>query len=243
MNAQEALIIGIAHCIVPKEEIPVGPRAILSPLIEQMLKNQKLQSLPSTIIHQSPSIVQVIIPVASEKIITPTVVAPTTTIPTTTTTMSITTTDDTIIVVPTTKTTEETQTQNIPSVIEPLLASIKAERETERIGNYVVDITTPMPSTTESLTTIRSDLVLEQMLNYTTITQATETPLTTSSTPFISTSTTEEQKTTTDSTINVSTDETYSKILNVLVSTEKTQHLLEPEEPPEYRHDDIVPNN
>lgn len=68
MEARETRLIGVAHCIVPKEEIAEAGSAALfiapsMPILPTLLKSQvPLPNLPTSIVQQSPSIVQVILP-------------------------------------------------------------------------------------------------------------------------------------------------------------------------------------
>lgn len=65
MESQEARIIGVAHCIVPKEEIPNAALFVAPsiPLLPDLLKTATpLNKLPTNVLQPSPSIVQIILP-------------------------------------------------------------------------------------------------------------------------------------------------------------------------------------
>lgn len=65
MESQEARLIGVAHCIVPKEEIPNAALFVAPsiPLLPDLLKTaMPLNKLPTNILQPSPSIVQIILP-------------------------------------------------------------------------------------------------------------------------------------------------------------------------------------
>lgn len=235
MNAQEALILGIAHCIVPKEEIPVGPPAVMSPLIEHMLKIQKLPAPPSAIIYQSPSIVQVIIPVEATELITTTesIIPPTrvettqvqfttTELPVSSTTVNLVTTQSNILIG-----IEPTTILPPSSTTEPILKSSSTEQSTIKISSTEINdtllIVSPLPTLNTPPPLLSLPTEQQQHTDVTTIAAAAAVAAAT----------------------NASIDETFSPIQTMeLVSTEKTQPFTEPEEPPEQSHvDSVTPNN
>lgn len=88
MESQETRLLGIAHCIVPKEQLPIEPPTVfVAPLLPANILNAPIPVLSKAILDSKPGIVQLIMPVAMETTTTPTTTTntPTTTTPITTT--------------------------------------------------------------------------------------------------------------------------------------------------------------
>lgn len=62
MEAQETRLLGIAHCIVPKEQIPIKAPTVVIPIIPIIPAILTQDILPQTILQSPPGIVQVIVP-------------------------------------------------------------------------------------------------------------------------------------------------------------------------------------
>lgn len=154
MEAQEARLLGIAHCIIRQPEIQQNSQIFLTPPIPllPMLKAQ-IPIIPNSIMHPSPSIVQVIMPapiilqpapIEQTTVTVPNI--PSTTPPTTTTTSTT---------ISTPVSTEAPLTTTIPtaSTIETTTEFIK-EMETLDVRSFTGVIT---PVTSVPLTTVETD--------------------------------------------------------------------------------------
>lgn len=62
LNAQEARLKGLAHCLVRNEELPAAPVEASNTLIEPSLVHTIMQNLQKPIVHETPAVVQVFIP-------------------------------------------------------------------------------------------------------------------------------------------------------------------------------------
>lgn len=197
MEAQEARLLGIAHCIIRQPEIPVNPQIYLTPPMPMlpMLKAQ-IPIIPNSMMHPSPSIVQVIMPapiilqpapIEQTTVALPTI--PSTTTPTTTSTQQITTEVPITTTIPPTSTiVTSTSTQSSTTEMETLPTTVDVQS--------LIEITPP-PITSLLSTTVETDN---------------------------------------------SVDENFSPIPQVMgPSPDRVQQLLEPEEPPEIFHEEILP--
>lgn len=165
MEAQEARLLGIAHCIMRQPEIAQNSQIFLTPPIPllPMLKAQ-IPIIPNNIMHPSPSIVQVIIP--APIILQPAPIEQTTatvpTTPSTTTTTSSTVSSTTTSTISTTITTEAPLTTTISptSTIEYTSTQSSSTTEMETLptldARSFIEVT-PIPVTTVPLTTIETD--------------------------------------------------------------------------------------
>lgn len=95
METQDTRLLGIAHCIVPKEQLPVDPPPVfVAPpitLLPANILNTPIPAISKAILGSKPGIVQLIIPIATE-----TTAAPSTTTDTPITSTTIETTPQTI---------------------------------------------------------------------------------------------------------------------------------------------------
>lgn len=152
MEAQEARLLGIAHCIIRQPEIPANPQIYLTPPIPMlpMLKAQ-IPIIPNSMMHPSPSIVQVIMP--APIILQPAPIEQTTAIPTLpSTTISTTTSAQATTEVPITTTIPPTST---------IVTSTSTQSSTTETLPTVDDRSfieiTPPPITSLLSTTVESD--------------------------------------------------------------------------------------
>lgn len=78
MESQETRLLGIAHCIVPKEQLPIEvPPVFVAPLLPASILNAPIPALSKAILDSKPGIVQLIMPVALEPTSAPSTTAST----------------------------------------------------------------------------------------------------------------------------------------------------------------------
>lgn len=100
METQETRLLGIAHCIVPKEQLPIESSSVfVAPPIQllsaNILTNAPIPAISKAILDSKPGIVQLIMPIATESTTVPSTVTTTTNVPIVTT-ITIETTPKTI---------------------------------------------------------------------------------------------------------------------------------------------------
>lgn len=119
LESQETRLLGIAHCIVPKEQLPMEPPSVFVappiPLLSANILNAPIPALSKALLDSKPGIVQLIMPVVVE----------TTAAPTTTT--SVPTTITTIETTPKTITSETIETTTTAAVAEVIIVQTDAE--------------------------------------------------------------------------------------------------------------------
>lgn len=126
LESQETRLLGIAHCIVPKEQLPIEPPSVFVappiPLLSANILNAPIPALSKALLDSKPGIVQLIMPVVVE-----TTAAPTTTTPVPTTTTSAPITITTIETTPKTIASETIETTTTASVAEVIIVQTDVE--------------------------------------------------------------------------------------------------------------------
>lgn len=160
MEAQEARLLGIAHCIIRQPELQQNSQIFLTPPIPLLpLLKAQIPIIPNNIMHTSPSIVQLIMPapiILQPVPIEQTTVTVTTPPPPTTTTT--TTTTSTTISTPVT--TDAPATTTLPPINTIATSTQPSTTEIETLPTIdlrpIIGVT-PASVTTVLLTTLETD--------------------------------------------------------------------------------------
>lgn len=152
METQETRLLGIAHCIVPKEELPVFVAPPIT-LLPANILNAPIPAISKAILDSKPGIVQLIMPIATE-----TTTAPSTTTNTPTTTTTIETTPKTLSIAIIDTTTVPTPLSEI--IFAQTEADINVATSKEDVNNIAVEQSSESSNPTEP---IMSELLATNM--------------------------------------------------------------------------------
>lgn len=148
METQETRLLGIAHCIVPKEQLPIDPPPVfVAPpitLLPANILNAPIPAISKAILDSKPGIVQLIMPIVTE----------TTTAPPTTTNTPITSTIFQTTPITISSGIIDTITVSTPlsdAVLRVTEADITVATPKEDVNNIAVEQLPELPSSTETI--------------------------------------------------------------------------------------------